>query len=179
MSLRRDLLATLVSALAVFAVPAARAQQAIGDDAAACRTHTGPAIQVNVIGLKDRIGRLKLELYPPNEEDFLKDDHTLIKEGKFFRRIWAQTPATGPVVLCIKVPRPGRYALLFTHDRDGKNKFNFWQDGAGFVVPQRLGRTRPSVNQAILNVGAGVTVVSIRAQYLRGLSGFAPVPITN
>ncbi|URW77017.1 DUF2141 domain-containing protein [Sphingomonas donggukensis] len=161
-------------ALATATAPVAAQGAPIGDDAAACTSGTGSAIRVNVTGLKDRTGRLKLELYPANEEDFLKDDRDLVKEGKFFRRIWAQTPASGDVALCIKAPAPGRYALLFTHDRDGKNKFNFWRDGAGFVSTAKLGRSRPKLEQAELTVGRGVTSVTIRTQYLRGLSGFAP-----
>jgi uncharacterized protein (DUF2141 family) len=84
-------------------------------------------------------------------------------------------PASGPVTLCIKAPSPGRYALLFTHDRDGKNKFNFWRDGAGFVSNQKLGRSKPKLAQATITVGSGVTTVNITAQYMRGLSGFGPV----
>ncbi len=168
-------LAPLALSLSLASAPAAAQPGPIGDDAPACVSHSGPAIEVHVIGLKDRIGRVKLELYPANEADFLKDDHTLVKEGKFFRRIWANTPPAGPVSMCIRAPHPGKYALLFTHDRDMKNKFNFWQDGAGFVSMQRLGRTRPKVGQATIDVSAGVTVVTIRVQYLRGVSGFAPV----
>ena len=160
-------------ALAIPAAPAL-AQPVLGEDAAACNGGGGAAVRVNVTGLKDRSGRLKLELYPANEDDFLKDDRDLKREGKFFRRIWADTPATGSVTLCIKAPRPGRYALLFTHDRDGKNKFNFWKDGAGFPSNRKLGRSRPKLPEAVINVGGGVTRVTIRAQYLRGLSGFAP-----
>lgn len=160
-------------ALALAAAPAT-AQPVLGEDAAACAGGSGSAIRVNVTGLKDRTGRLKLELYPANEDDFLKDDRDLKKEGKFFRRIWAQTPASGAVAMCIKAPSAGRYALLFTHDRDGKNKFNFWQDGAGFPSNRRLGRSRPKLQEALVNVGAGVTTVNIHTQYLRGVSGFAP-----
>lgn len=150
--------------------------QVLGEDAAACASGHGPAIEVNVIGLKDRSGRLKLELYPATEEDFLKDDHDLVREGKTFRRIWANTPPSGAVTMCIRVPAPGTYAVLFTHDRDGKNKFNFWSDGAGFVSNQRLGRSRPKLRQATINVsGNGITHVNIRAQYLRGLGGFGPL----
>jgi uncharacterized protein (DUF2141 family) len=149
--------------------------QVLGEDAAACTGGRGPAIQVEVSGLKDRAGRLKLELYPATEEDFLKDDRDLAKEGKTFRRVWANTPPSGAVVMCIRVPAPGTYALLFTHDRDGKNKFDFWSDGAGFPSNQRLGRSRPKLRQAIVNVGNGVTDVNIRAQYLRGLGGFGPL----
>ena len=168
-------LAATAAALAA-ATPLQAQAIPIGDDAAACISGRGPAIRVDVAGLKDRSGRLKLELYPANEADFLKDDRDLLKEGKSFRRVWAQTPASGAVAMCIKAPAPGRYALLFTHDRDGKNKFNFWKDGAGFVGPAKLGRSRPKVGQAIVTVGRGVTNASIRTQYLRGLSGFAPNP---
>lgn len=163
-------------ALAASAFPHGATAQVLGEDAAACTSHHGPAIQVNVVGLKDRTGRLKLELYPATEEDFLKDDRDLVKEGKTFRRIWANTPPSGPVSICIRAPAPGQYAVLFTHDRDGKNKFNFWTDGAGFASNQRLGRSRPKLRQALINIpGDGVTTVTIRAQYLRGLGGFGPL----
>jgi uncharacterized protein (DUF2141 family) len=164
----------MIGVVATTAALAAAAQSVNVDDSAACRAGQGPAISATITGLKDRTGRLKLELYPAVEDDFLKDDRDLVREGKVFRRTWSATPAAGPVTLCIRAPAPGRYALLFTHDRDGRNKFNFWRDGAGFVSNVRLGRSRPKLAQAIIDVGPGITSVTIRAQYLRGLSGFAP-----
>jgi uncharacterized protein (DUF2141 family) len=169
-------IAIVTAALAAALVPPpAAAQGVLGSDAAACTSGQGPAIRVTVTGLKDRKGDLKLELYPANEEDFLKDDGILIREGKVFRRIETPIPATGNPVLCIRVPRAGRYALLFTHNRDGRNKFNFWSDGAGFASNSRIGRARPKVEAATIDVGGGVTPVTVRAQYLRGLGGFGPV----
>lgn len=162
--------------LAILLAAAAAHGEPIGSDAAACTGGGGPAIRVEVAGLKDRSGRLKLELYPATADDFLKDDRDLLRQGKTFRRVWVSTPPAGAVALCIRVPAPGRYALLLTHDRDGRNKFNIWRDGAGFVRAGRLGRSRPTVAQAAIDVGPGVTTATIRAQYLRGLGGFAPVP---
>lgn len=168
--------ALLCAAVFGAALPdAAHAGQTLGSDAAACNPGGGPAIRVAVEGLKDRTGELKLELYPANETDFLRDDYLLIREGKFFRRVRVPTPASGPVVLCIRVPSPGAYALLFTHNRDGKNKFNFWSDGAGFASNRKLGRSRPKLDQARIVVPAGMVSVDIRAQYLRGLGGFGPI----
>ena len=149
--------------------------QMLGSDAAACRPGEGPAIAVEITGLKDRTGELRLELYPDQEADFLKNRHKLIAEGKTFRRVTVPTPATGPTTMCIRVPRPGRYALLMTHNRDGKSKFGFWSDGAGFASNTKLGRSRPKVEQALVEVGTGVTVVHVTAQYLRGLGGFGPL----
>lgn len=149
--------------------------QIIGSDAAACAPGGGPAILADLTGLKDRKGSLKLELYPANEGDFLKDDRDLIAQGKFFRRVRVATPSSGGVEVCIRVPRPGRYALFATHDRDGKNKFNFFSDGAGFPSNRKLGMSRPKLQEAVIDVGSGVTRTTIKMQYLRGvLSGFGP-----
>lgn len=171
---RKLVMTTVLAGALLVGAPAFAAQAPIGSDSAAC-TGGGPAIRVSVDGLKDRTGELKLELYPANEADFLKDDRDLIKEGKFFRRVRVPTPASGPVVLCIRVPTPGPYALLFTHNRDGRNKFNFWSDGAGFPSNTKLGRSRPKVAQGRIIVPEGVVSVDIKAQYLRGLGGFGPI----
>lgn len=164
----------LFAVLLTAAAPPGAGAGVLGSDAPAC-AGGGPAVLVHITGLKDRQGELKLELYPATQEDFLKDDRDLLRQGKLFRRVRVPTPAAGPVAMCMRVPRPGRYALLFTHNRDGKNKFSIWADGAGFASNQKLGRSRPRLAQAIVDVPAGVKAVTMRAQYLRGVSGFGPV----
>ena len=171
----RRRIAAAAGATILLAAPAPAQTVMLGTDSRACIDGAGPAIRVNVEGLKDRTGELKLELYPANDEDFLKDDRDLIRAGKFFRRVRAATPPSGPVALCIRVPGPGTYALLFTHDRDRKNKFDFWSDGAGFPSNVKLGRSRPKLAMALIAVPGGVVTTTIRAQYLRGFSGFGPV----
>lgn len=169
---RQSIGAAVALALGAATLPGAATAQVLGEDAAACTTRSGPAIQATITGLKDRRGTLKLELYPATEDDFLEHDNVLRKENKVFRRVSADPPASGNPVLCIRVPRPGRYALFFGHDRDGKRKFSFWTDGAGFPSNRKIGRARPKLNDAIIDVGPGVTTTTIRAQYLRGLGGF-------
>lgn len=144
-------------------------------ETAACVAPTGPAIRVDASGLKDRAGEVKLELYPANEADFLQHGRDLLAAHKTFRRVRAPTPQAGPVSICMRVPAPGRYGLVFTHNRDGKNKFGFWSDGIGLAGDQKLGRSRPKLAQALVTVGRGVTVVPVRTQYLRGLGGFGPL----
>ena len=173
MAKRAVTLATVATAL--LAQPAAARAQVLGADAAACTAGQGPAIQATITGIKDRKGTLKLELYPANETDFLAGDKTLLAAGKTFRRITVPPPVGGNAVICLRVPRPGRYALFLGHDRDGKNKFNFWSDGAGFPSNAKLGRSRPKVAEAVIDVGPGITTTLIRVQYLRGLGGFAPL----
>lgn len=166
----------ILPSLAALLLPAGANAEPLGSDAAACLARDTPAIEVTVQGLKDRTGNLKLELFPATEADFLRDDRDLRREGKFFRRVRIGTPPSGTVTLCIKAPAPGRYALFFTHDRDGKNKFNVWTDGAGVPSNQRIGRAKPKLSQAIVDVPRGVARITIRAQYLHGLvPSFGPV----
>jgi uncharacterized protein (DUF2141 family) len=160
----------ILATAATAAMPAGA--QVLGGDAAACGGGQGPAILATVTGLKDARGAIKLELYPANEADFLKDDKKLLAEGKVFRRITVAAPGAGTARLCLRAPRPGRYALFFGHDRDGKRKFDFWVDGAGFPGNRRIGRSRPKLADALIQVGPGVTATTIRVQYLRGLGGF-------
>lgn len=156
---------------ALAALPAAG--EALGADATACRPGAGPAIQATITGLKDRTGQVRLELYPATAEDFLKGDHELLAQGKDFRRVSVSPPQDGAVVICIRVPRPGSYALMMTHNRDGRMKFDYKVDGAGTPSNKRIGLGKPSVESATVAAGAGVTPVTVRAQYL-GLFGFSP-----
>ena len=166
----------ITAALTALLIPAPAHARILGSDADACVTREGPAIEVSVQGLKDRSGSLKLELFPATEGDFLKDDRDLRAEGKFFRRVQLATPGDASIALCIKAPQPGRYALFVTHDRDGKNKFNIWTDGAGLPANQRLGRSKPKLSQAIVAVPRGVARVTVRMQYLHGvIPSFGPV----
>ncbi|MEH3045970.1 DUF2141 domain-containing protein [Sphingomonas adhaesiva] len=162
---------TMMGALLV--APTAGAQ-VLGADAAACNGGQGPAIRATVTGLKDTRGSLKLELYPANEQDFLAGDDELAARGRPFRRISVGVPAGGTATVCIRVPQPGRWALFAGHDRDGKAKFNFWSDGAGFPSARKIGRSRPKLADALIDVGPGITPATIRMQYLRGLGGFSP-----
>ena len=139
-----------------------------------CRA-SSPGIRVTVAGLKDRAGVLKLELYPANQTDFLKDDQALLKAGKVFRRIQAPVPRQGAVSLCIATPSAGRYAVIVIHERTGKPKFSIAKDGIGVPGNDRLGRKRPTVEQASVVVDRGVATATVTMQYLRGLSGFGPV----
>lgn len=162
----------IAAATAIAAFPAAASP--LGADSAACASGNQPAILANVEGLKDRAGRIKIEIYPDNDTDFLKRDDDLLAQGKVFRRVWADLPTAGPVALCIRVPAPGSYGLVITHQREGRKKFNIWVDGVGLPTGTRIGMTRPRIGQARIAVGASVRVTDIVMQYLRGMSGFGP-----
>lgn len=141
-----------------------------------CHAHeAGPTIVATAAGLKDRTGTLRLELYSPVEGEFLADDRDLVRDGKVFRRSVLAVPAAGPVELCIRVPKPGEWALALIHDRAGSKKFKLSSDGIGFSDNPHLGLTKPKAEVAKIAVGPGVTRISIRLNYRHGLLSFGPL----
>ncbi len=135
----------------------------------------GSEFLVEVKGLKDRAGRLKLELYPSNDTDFLADDNVLVGAGKTFRRVEEPVPAAGPVMLCIRAPGPGTYSLSLLHDRNSDRKFSLSIDGIGFAGNPKLGMSKPRAAAASAQVGSGPAHISIVMNYRRGLFSFGPL----
>lgn len=160
--------------LAAAALP--RSTPSLGMAEGRCRPNEpGPAFVVTLAGLKDRAGLARVELYPANDADFLADDNVLIGHGKVFRRAEIKVPQSGPVELCIRAPAPGAYALLVLHDRDGNRKFGLSVDGIGFPGDPRLGWSKPKAAQATARAGEGITHVTVRMNYRRGLLSFGPI----
>lgn len=136
----------------------------------------GPALLVNIAGLKDRRGNLKLEVYPSNDDDFLADDNILVSAGKTFRRVEMAVPASGPVQMCVRIPGPGSYSISVLHDRDANRKFGLSVDGIGFTGNPRLGMRKPKASATRLIVNSnGVSQTTIVMNYRKGLFSFGPL----
>jgi uncharacterized protein (DUF2141 family) len=148
----------------------------LGKAEAACRTNeTGPALLITAVGLKDRKGVLRAELYPNNDNDFLEDDAILINAGKTFRRVDLALTATNEPTLCMRVPAAGKYSLSLLHDRDRNLKFGFTSDGIGFSGNPKLARSKPKASSATVTASSALTRISIRMNYRNGLISFGPI----
>ena len=167
-------LLAFVPALASAQVPSS---PSLGIAEGRCRAgEPGPAFLINVVGIKDRGGTMKAELYPANDTDFLADDNVLINAGKTFLRVVIDVPATGNVQLCIRAPSAGAYGLSLLHDRDANRKFGLSIVGVGFGSnPNSLGPFKPKIAIGRVTAGAGVTPVNVRMLYRRGLISFGPI----
>lgn len=156
---------------AVLAAGAAKPNPSLGKAEALCRPgEAGPALIVQVTGLKDRKGLVRAEVYPANDADFLQDDAVLINQGKTFRRVDFELSSAGPVTLCIRVPSAGRYSLSVLHDRNRNLKWDKLPDGLGFGGNPRLGWSKPKAASASVTAGSAPTRVEVVMNYLRGLN---------
>lgn len=154
---------------AMLTVPAVPAAAALGPDAAACSAGANrPAVLVSINGFKNRVGKLRVQLYGGNPADFLE-------RGRKLKRIDLPVTRAGAMNVCVAVPRAGTYAIAVRHDADANGKTN-WNDGGGFSNNPKLSllKLKPSHRAASVSVGSGVKVVPVVLNYRSGLT-IAPI----
>ncbi len=159
---------SLLLAMAAAAAPIIPSTPDLGIAEGRCRPNeSGSAYMINVTGLKDRRGTLRVELYPNDDKYFLGDDNVTIMAGKPFARVaMSPIPKSGPVTVCIRAPGPGSYTLSLLHDRNSNRKFDKGSDGAGFPRIGNLGRSQPKAADVAVTVGGGPQSVNVPMQYL-------------
>ena len=165
MSLRfptKAALLSLAAAAGAFAF-AAPASAQLGPDAATCRSN-GQAVLVTVDGFRQRTGNVRVAIYGSDPSQFLA-------RGRTLRKINVPVTGAGPMRICVALPGPGRYAVAVRHDLNGNNHSD-WGDGGGFSRNPRISLTnlRPNYNNVAINVGRGVTPVSVVLNYRFGLA---------
>jgi len=169
-------LLALTAALPLLSAAYIPSSPSLGTAEARCRPdETGPALLVEVVGLKDRTGKLKVEVYPGVEGDWLEDDNKLIMAGKTFRRVEGAVPGERNPHICVRLPGPGRYGVTVLHDRDSNHRFNWQHDGIGFSRNPRLGMSQPRAEAVTISVDGGVTPVRVVMNYRTGLLSFGPL----
>lgn len=156
----------MAAVLLASASPAAA--QILGSDAAACAPGAaGPAVLVNVIGFKDRAGRLRVQNYPDEKEDYLGS-------GRYLRRQEMPVTAAGDMQVCLTLPAPGSYVMVALHDRNEDGKLSIWGDGIGFSNNPKIPLGKPALEKTRFSAGPGVTRLDVVLNYMQGLS---PRPI--
>ena len=140
---------------------------------AVCPAGAGPALLVDITGLKNRQGLVRVRVFGGAPGTWFDKKHWL-------QRIEVPTPVAGAVRFCMPVPRPGVYAVDVRHDVDGAGKTDRSDGGGVSGNPQiglldvLLGR-KPDARKVRVQVGAGTMIVPITLKSLQGGS-FAPWP---
>ena len=151
----------------VVSVPARAAEpvqyaQVSGNVMSACSPGKGPAVRVQISGLRSGEGNLFVRIYRASQSDWLRSKRYLI-------RIDAK-PRGGSMVVCVPVPEAGRYAIAAQHDINGNREVDFSRDGAAMSnnpeIGSFLGIPRPpKVEKAAFSVGSGVTRIAVNMRY--------------
>jgi uncharacterized protein (DUF2141 family) len=140
--------------------------QALGPDAARCAAGGGPAMLVNVTGLRDRSGIVRVRSFGGSPSNYFNKKRAL-------QRIYLPTPASGPVRICVPVSAPGWYAVDVRHDTNGNGDTDRADGGGASGNPHvtlfdvLLGR-KPAAETVRVWAGPGVTTVPVTMMYLRG-----------
>lgn len=155
-------------AAATLAIPAAAQGDGaiLGPHAARCAAGDQPAILVTIVGLKSRTGALRARTFGGATD-------TWFDKKKWITRVEVPTPASGAIRICLPVAAPGTYAVDLRHDMNGNGETDR-SDGGGASGDPRvmlldfvLGR-KPSPKVTAVQVGRGVTPITVTAMYLRG-----------
>jgi uncharacterized protein (DUF2141 family) len=125
----------------------------------------GTAALATVHGFRDRKGKLRIAIYPANEEDFLAS-------GRYVQRLDVPMTEAGEMTVCAPVPAAGDYIVVALHDRDSNGKLGPFKDGAGFSRNPKLALAKPKVETVEVRLD-GVTPLRIELNYLQGLK---PMP---
>ncbi len=157
----------LVSGVAMAMTVPSQADAAIlGPDAALCSTGGKPAILVKVVGLKNRVGPVRIRTFGGSPA-------TYFDKRYYLKRTEVPAPASGPVEICMAVPGPGTYAVDVRHDANRNGKTD-QSDGGGTSGNPKVSlfdmmfKRKPPASQVAVKVSTGVTVVPIIVNYLQG-----------
>ena len=149
-----------VGAMAIGTPAAAQFRNKLSNEPDKCREGAGPAVKIDISGIKPAQGTLRVQLYPGNADDWLKS-------GRWLDRI--EVPARGATAtVCMPVPGPGTYAIAVRHDVNGNGKTDIRTDGGGMSnnpAISILNLGKPSFDKTAFSVGNDVKRISIRMRY--------------
>ena len=158
--MRKFSLFVAVTAIALVSGGAA-AGTVINNDMARCTAGNGPAVIVQVRGVKEAAGRIRVQSYPATGGAWLA-------KGRWINRVEARAN-TGAMSFCVPVPAAGNYGIAVRHDRNANGKTDISKDGGGFSNNPSiniLNLGKPSVGKVSFYAGTGVTRITINLKYL-------------
>lgn len=156
--------AALIAAALALSIPNmahAQFRQIIPNDTARCQAGNGPAVRVQIEGIKQASGMIRVQLYRGIKADWLQS-------GRWINRI--EMPArAGSMSFCMPAPAAGTYAIAVRHDVNGNGRTDLREDGGGMsnnpsINIFNLGR--PSHTRTAFEIGEGVSSITINMRYM-------------
>jgi uncharacterized protein (DUF2141 family) len=152
---------SLAAAATLAVAGSANAGSVISNDMSKCSAGAGPAIQVNVRGIKGLTGRIRVQNYPATSSAWLA-------KGRWLQRMEARASSSA-LNFCVPVSAAGKYAIAVRHDKNGNGKTDISSDGGGFSNNPSiniLNLGKPSVTKVAFSAGPGVTTITVNLKYM-------------
>ena len=151
-----------LGALIVTMPVAADPRESQADDPT-CARGGSPAILVHVAGLKNGVGKVRVQAYGPGAANFLK-------KGQWAARVDVPLGGRRSLDICLPLSAAGQYSVAVRHDANANHKSD-WNDGAGFSRNPRLSLFgRPNFAHTAVAVKGGPTRVNVVINYRRGMT---------
>ena len=150
----------LLSAQTPATAPAAEAPFKVRQDGACTDSNGRPEIEVDISGIRDGGGNLRLNIYNDKPGEFLK-------KGKWIVRV-DMPIRPGSMAVCVWGPLPGTYGLVVMHDRNANGRYNLTRDGYGISTNPRLRLRKPKYEEAAFVVGPERTELAVMMKYRFG-----------
>lgn len=150
----------LSTTILLSSAPAFAGGQVVPNDLGKCQAGAGPAVLVNVSGIKESSGKMRVQTYRGISSEWLKT-------GAWLARV--EAPAqSGNMQFCLPVPSAGTYAVAIRHDINANGKTDIFGDGGGMsnnpsINIFNLGK--PSYKKTKFSVGNEVKSINIRMKY--------------
>jgi uncharacterized protein (DUF2141 family) len=136
--------------------------QVIRNDMRQCSPGSGPAVRLEITGLRSSAGNLFVRSYRASSRDWLR-------AKRYLTRVDA-APRTGRLVVCVPLPEPGNYAIAVQHDANGNGEVDFSTDGVAMSNNPKVSSfigipIPPSVRTTSFDAGSGVTRMTVAVRY--------------
>ena len=146
----------------ILAMPAVADPRESRADDPSCARGGSPAILVHVAGLKNGVGKVRVQAYGPGAANYLK-------KGEWAGRVDVPLGGRRSLDICLPLPAAGQYSVAVRHDANANRKSD-WNDGAGFSRNPKLSLLgRPSFGQTAVAVKGGPTKIRVVINYRQGM----------
>lgn len=121
------------------------------------KTSNVPRILVEVKGIADDSGQIRVQIYSDQAQDFLVS-------GKKVLRVDVPTQS-GQQKVCVTFPAEGHYAMAVLHDKNANGKVDIFSEGFGFSNNPRLLLSPPDHDKTLFSVVPGVQEMTVLLTY--------------
>lgn len=118
----------------------------------------GARALINVLGLENDEGNIRVQVYSDDPEEFLANGKKLLRVDVPISDLNAQ--------VCVTFPRAGTYAMVVMHDRNANGRADILTEGFGFSRNPKLMFSKPDHDEVAIEVPEGVTEIDVTLNYL-------------